>query len=84
MTIQFLFIFVNKEQLKDQKKLNTREKMLILNEKFKGMTFSKHELPRCGICSFSAPDCESSWVPMFCSQPSNNFGRSELKQAGIM
>lgn len=98
MIIQFLFIFVNKEQSKGQKKLNTRPEkakggkgpggggvcVLSLNEKLKGVTFRRHELPRCAIHSCSAPGRETSRVPTFCSQPSNNFGHSELKQEGIM
>lgn len=99
MIIQFLFIFVNKEPSKGQKKLNTRPEkakggkgpcvcvcvcVLSLNEKLKGVTFRRHELPRCAIHSCSAPGRETLRVPTFCSQPSNNFGHSELKQEGIM
>lgn len=66
MTVQFLFIFVNKEQSKGQKKLNARQKkvgrkgggMLSLNEKLEGgITFRRHELPRCGIHLCSVPGC---------------------------
>lgn len=88
MPIQFLFIFANKEQSKGQKKINARPqevrqeglRVLSLDVKLRGFTFRRHEPTVCAVQPSSAPVCETSHAPTFCSQPSDNFGQSKLKQ----
>lgn len=87
MTIQVLFIFANKEQSKGQKKINARpqsgaggSRVLSLDVELRGFTSRRHEPSICAVQSSLAPVCETSHVPTFCSQPSDNFGQPKLEQ----